>query len=109
MIKPFVSVFSTPFTINFPLFVGMLIVVSSSPFEHDEKRIIEINKVKNKFSFFIIVVSFDVFFWLNFGNVLQLGEVANFGNDYFLSRIKFLVKDKRKFTTKFAILPNACL
>ena len=41
-------------------------------------------------------------------NVPALGEVANFGTDYFLSKIKFLAKCKREFTTKFAILPNAC-
>ena len=37
-----------------------------------------------------------------------LGEVAKFGADYFLSKIKFLARNKREFTTKFAILPNAC-
>ena len=42
------------------------------------------------------------------GNVPALGEVANFGTDYFLSKIKFLARNKREFTTKFAILPNAC-
>ena len=41
-------------------------------------------------------------------NVPALGEVANFGTDYFLLKIKFLAKCKRVFTTKFAILPNAC-
>ncbi len=41
-------------------------------------------------------------------NVSALGEVANFGTDYFLSKIKFLAKRKREFTTKFAILPKAC-
>ena len=41
-------------------------------------------------------------------NVPALGEVASFGTDYFLSKIKFLAKYKREFTTKFAILPNAC-
>jgi hypothetical protein len=41
-------------------------------------------------------------------DVPALGEVANFGTDYFLSKIKFLAKCKREFTTKFAILPNAC-
>ncbi|WP_222609992.1 hypothetical protein, partial [Flavobacterium psychrophilum] len=41
-------------------------------------------------------------------NVPALGEVANFGIDYFLSKIKYLARNKREFTTKFAILPNAC-
>ena len=41
-------------------------------------------------------------------NVPALGEVAKFGTDYFLLKIKFLAKRKREFTTKFAILPNAC-
>ena len=41
-------------------------------------------------------------------NVPALGEVASFGTDYFLSKIKFLARNKRVFTTKFAILPNAC-
>ena len=41
-------------------------------------------------------------------NVPALGEVANFGTDYFLLKIKFLAKYKREFTTKFAISPNAC-
>jgi hypothetical protein len=41
-------------------------------------------------------------------NVPALGEVANFGTDYFLLKIMFLAKCKRVFTTKFAILPNAC-
>ena len=39
-------------------------------------------------------------------NVPALGEVANFGTDYFLSKIKFLARNKREFTTKFAILPS---
>ena len=39
-------------------------------------------------------------------NVPALGEVANFGTDYFLSKIKFLARNKRVFTTKFAILPS---
>ncbi len=42
------------------------------------------------------------------GNVPALGEVANFGTDYFLSKIKFLAKCKREFTTKFAIAQNGC-
>jgi hypothetical protein len=41
-------------------------------------------------------------------NAPALGEVANFGTDYFLSKIKFLARNKCVFTTKFAILPNAC-
>jgi hypothetical protein len=40
--------------------------------------------------------------------VPALGEVASFGTDYFLLKIKLLAKSKRVFTTKFAILPNAC-
>ncbi|MBQ0910051.1 hypothetical protein KBJ98_15175, partial [Flavobacterium sp. F-328] len=32
--------------------------------------------------------------------VPALGEVANFGTDYFLSKIKFLARNKREFTTK---------
>ena len=43
-----------------------------------------------------------------FANVPALGEVANFGTNYFLLNYKFLAKCKREFTTKFAILPNAC-
>ena len=43
-----------------------------------------------------------------FANVPALGEVAKFGTDYLLSKIKFLARNKREFTTKFAILPNAC-
>ena len=39
-------------------------------------------------------------------DVPALGEVANFGTDYFLSKIKFLARNKREFTTKFAILPS---
>ena len=41
-------------------------------------------------------------------SVPALGVVANFGTDYFLLKIKFLAKCKHEFTTKFAILPNAC-
>ena len=41
-------------------------------------------------------------------NVPALGEVASFGTDYFLLKIKFLEKCKRDFTTKFAIVQNAC-
>jgi hypothetical protein len=41
-------------------------------------------------------------------NVPALGEVASFGTDYFLSKIKILAKRKREFTTKFAIAPNVC-
>ena len=37
-------------------------------------------------------------------NVPALGEVASFGTDYFLLKIKFLAKCKREFTTKFAIV-----
>jgi len=51
-------------------------------------------------------VAINSFF--RFYNVPALGEVANFGTDYFLSKIKFLARNKREFTTKFAILPNAC-
>jgi hypothetical protein len=42
------------------------------------------------------------------GNVPALGEVANFGTDYFLLKIIFLAKRKRELTTKFAIAPNVC-
>ena len=52
---------------------------------------------------------FSAEFWFKlFANVPALGEVANFGTDYFLLKIKILAKRKREFTTKFAILPNAC-
>ena len=40
-------------------------------------------------------------------NVPALGEVANFGTDYFLLKIKFLAKREREFTTKYAIAQNA--
>jgi hypothetical protein len=39
-------------------------------------------------------------------NVPALGEVANYGTDYFLSKIKYLARNKREFTIKFAILPS---
>ena len=39
-------------------------------------------------------------------DVPALGEVAKFGTDYFLLKIKFLAKCKREFTTKFAIESN---
>ena len=42
------------------------------------------------------------------GNVPALCAVANFGTDYFLSKIKILAKRKRDFTIKFAIAQNAC-
>jgi len=50
------------------------------------------------------------YFWCEkvTANVPALGEVASFGTDYFLSKIKFLAKCKREITTKFTILPNAC-
>lgn len=35
--------------------------------------------------------------------VQALGEVAKFGTDYLLLKIKFLAKCKRELTTKFAI------
>ena len=41
-------------------------------------------------------------------NVPALCAVANFGTDYFLSKIKILAKRKRDFTIKFAIAQNAC-
>ena len=41
-------------------------------------------------------------------NVSALCEVANFVTLNFLSKIKFLARNKRDFTTKFAILQNAC-
>jgi hypothetical protein len=64
----------------------------------------------------IINVSISIFlyypirsFWFKISaNVPALGEVAKFGTDYLLLKIKFLAKCKREFTTKFAILPNAC-
>jgi len=40
--------------------------------------------------------------------VPALGEVANYGTVCFLSKIKFLAKRKREFTTKFAIERNGC-
>ena len=55
-----------------------------------------------------IIINFIVVFFELAANVPALGEVANFGTDYFLLKIKFLAKRKREFTTKFAILPNAC-
>jgi hypothetical protein len=55
----------------------------------------------------INTMSVNLFFIIG-GNVPALGEVAKFGTDYFLSKIKFLARNKREFTTKFAILPNAC-
>lgn len=41
-------------------------------------------------------------------NVSRLCEVANFVTAKFSIEIKFLAKDKREFTTKFAIVPNMC-
>ena len=41
-------------------------------------------------------------------NVPALGEVANFGTDYFLLKIKFLAKRKRELTTESAIARNGC-
>ena len=41
-------------------------------------------------------------------NVPALGEVANFGTDYFLLKIKILAKRERELTTKFAIARNGC-
>ncbi|MCF6142513.1 hypothetical protein L1S34_14570, partial [Flavobacterium sp. K77] len=52
--------------------------------------------------------SFSTIFGFIATNVPALGEVAKFGTYYFLSKIKFLARNKREFTTKFAILPNAC-
>ena len=39
-------------------------------------------------------------------NVPVLGEVANFGTNYFLLKIIFLAKREREFTIKFAIARN---
>ena len=61
------------------------------------------NRCKNNQILFSVLDSTKLVF-----NVPALGEVANFGTDYFLSKIKFLARNKREFTTKFAILPNAC-
>ena len=47
-------------------------------------------------------------FFSTIGNGLTLDAVANFGTDYFLSKIKFLTKHKRELTANYAILPNAC-
>ncbi len=41
-------------------------------------------------------------------DVPPLQEVANFGTDYFLLKIKILAKRKRELTTKFAIARNGC-
>ncbi|WP_216363551.1 hypothetical protein, partial [Flavobacterium psychrophilum] len=75
-------------------------------FEPVRKRFssVKISKVRGKI-FTIVVTRVDSA--LN-DNVPALGEVANFGTVYFLSKIKFLARNKRVFTTKFAILPNAC-
>ena len=57
----------------------------------------------------IAVISFIVFIVLGVAyNVSRLQEVANFGTNYFLLKIKILAKRKREFTTKFAIAPNVC-
>jgi hypothetical protein len=42
------------------------------------------------------------------GNVSPLHEVANFGTNYFLLKIKILAKRERELTTKFAIARNGC-
>jgi hypothetical protein len=41
-------------------------------------------------------------------DVPPLGEVANFGTNYFPLKIKILAKRKRELTTKFAIARNGC-
>jgi hypothetical protein len=41
-------------------------------------------------------------------SVPALGEVAKFGTDYFLLKIKILAKRERELTTKFAIARNGC-
>ncbi len=41
-------------------------------------------------------------------NVPALGDIAKFGTDYFLLKIKFLAKRERKFAAKLAISPNGC-
>jgi len=41
-------------------------------------------------------------------NVPALGEVASFGTDYILLKIKLLAKRKRELTAKFAIAKNGC-
>ena len=71
--------------------------------------VLAINKKYANCIFFILInISFRFRSAKMTHNVPALGEVANFGTDYFLSKIKFLAKCKRVFTTKFAILPNAC-
>lgn len=49
-----------------------------------------------------------IFVFIMTANVPALGEVASFGTDYFLLKIKFLARNKREFTIKLAVLPNAC-
>ena len=51
-------------------------------------------------------VAINSFF--RFYNVPALGEVANYGTDYFLLKIKFLAKRECELTTKFAIARNGC-
>jgi len=41
-------------------------------------------------------------------NVPRLQEVANFGTNYFLLKIKILAKREHELTTKFAISCNRC-
>ena len=66
-------------------------------------------KSPDRISFKLLNFEFSIFVSNNISaNVPALGEVANFETDYFLSKIKFLAKCKLVFTTKFAILPNAC-
>ena len=64
-----------------------------------------LRNVKVRIIFFSFI---KCFFKILVVNIPALGEVANFGTDYFLKKIKFLAKYKRVFTTKFVVVRNRC-
>ena len=71
--------------------------------KENRREVFKQNRCENIQILFSILDSTKLVF-----NVPALGEVAKFGTDYFLSKIKFLARNKREFTAKFAIVQNRC-
>ena len=98
---------------TFPVCISSVNISATNSIQHSSN----IFKIAFKFQFFIFPLSREE--GLNLKgkvlrksaittNVPRLQEVANFGTNYFLLKIKILAKRKREFTTKFAIARNRC-
>ena len=100
--KQFTQIFRQSSVLSFHIKHKIFAKLFSTKFKN--RKVFQVNfRFKNRTE-----VDFEANFQAITYNVPALGEVANFGTTYFLLKIKFLAKCKLEFTTKFAILPNAC-